>query len=108
MLSRMFLGGFPPKPDDDGLSYHHTPRTVTFEGWVFIDRDGRLFQYILNYLRDGVELVIPEERRDQLGLQQEARFYAMDKLYDKLAYALAESQPTIARCTIPVLMSEVR
>jgi hypothetical protein len=66
-----------------------------------------LFQYILNYLRDGVKLVLPEERRDQLSLQQEARYYCMDGLYEKLSEALVESQPTLAKCMIPVLMSEV-
>lgn len=50
------------------------PSSTDDGGHIFIDRDARFFQCILNYLRDGWALLptSPSERRE---LMQEARFF---------------------------------
>ena len=48
-------------------------------GCVFIDRDGHLFQYILNFLRHG-QLILPE-KMDYL-LRAEADFYQIKPMID--------------------------
>ena len=65
MLAAMFSGRHQVTPDDDGS--------------FFIDRNGRHFQHILDYLRNGliqVELNTAESR----GLAVEAEFYGLNDL----------------------------
>ncbi|CAJ1346347.1 unnamed protein product [Effrenium voratum] len=50
------------------------------DGSFFIDRDGRQFHHILNYLRDGT-LPIGLSRVDRLELLREADFYGLKALY---------------------------
>ncbi len=45
-------------------------------GFYFIDRDGSLFGYILNFLRSG-ELVLPRDFKDYDMLLSEAKFYRL-------------------------------
>lgn len=49
------------------------------KGRVFIDRDGVLFRYILDYLRDGT-LVLPEGFREGERLKQEALHFNLNGL----------------------------
>jgi len=66
MLGRMFSGEHPVLRDEDGS--------------FVIDRDGRHFHHILNYLRDGsVPLGLP--RVDRLELLRELDFYGLAALY---------------------------
>ena len=69
MLSAMFSGKLPVLHDE--------------RGHYFIDRDGSLFRYILNYLRDGV---FPVSLSMQLRkeLEAEARFFGVDALSTNL------------------------
>ncbi|CAE7468480.1 kctd6 [Symbiodinium sp. CCMP2592] len=66
MLGLMFSGKLPVLRDADGC--------------FFIDRDGRQFHHILNYLRDGT-LPIGLSRVDRLELLREADFYGLKALY---------------------------
>jgi len=69
MLYAMFAGSFPMKLEEDGT--------------YFIDRDGQHFRYILNYLRDGVETVLPFTSAGQLlqrELLREAEYFRLDEL----------------------------
>ena len=50
MLTAMFSGKFEVKPSEDGA--------------FFIDRDGKHFRFILNYLRTG-ELTLPKGEGDR-------------------------------------------
>lgn len=49
------------------------------EGKVFIDRDGRMFKYILGFLRTG-ELCLPDDFSDFDSLTREAKFYKLETL----------------------------
>ena len=80
MLAAMFSGKFEVKPSEDG----------TF----FIDRDGKHFRFILNYLRDG-ELIVPEGATFLKELEAEAKFYQikglLQELEDKMRECFEES-----------------
>ena len=69
MLAAMFSGGFDVERSSDG----------TF----IIDRDGKHFRYILNYLRDG-ELILPEEEIFLKELEAEAKFYQIQGILNEL------------------------
>lgn len=69
MLSSMFSGRMPTRVDGDGR--------------FFIDRDGRHFHHILNYLRDGkFPRLLPLAER--LELEREASFYGLEALASHL------------------------
>lgn len=51
------------------------------EGWVLIDRDGKHFDLILNYLRDG-SINLPECSQILNELLNEAKFYCLESLVD--------------------------
>lgn len=53
------------------------------KGRYFLDRDGRLFSYVLQYLRTGVPF-FPESYLDCEMLRLEAEFYKIDDLTRKL------------------------
>ena len=65
MLSAMFSGRTPIKPDEKGM--------------IFIDRDGKHFNRILNFLRDGT-IALPETNYEVMELKIEAQFYCIDGL----------------------------
>ncbi|KAF7654777.1 hypothetical protein LDENG_00064750 [Lucifuga dentata] len=54
------------------------------KGRFFFDRDGFLFRYILDYLRDS-ELVLPDFFKERRRLQKEADFYQLPDLTWRLA-----------------------
>lgn len=51
-----------------------------FLGWVLIDRSGKHFGTILNYIRDGV-VPLPENKQDLEELAIEARYFCIDGLW---------------------------
>lgn len=48
--------------------------SLIIPGWVLIDRCGKHFGTILNYLRDGT-VALPESARDLAELYCEAKYY---------------------------------
>lgn len=52
-------------------------------GQIFVDRDGALFSFILDFLRTQ-QLLLPTDFSDYLRLQREALFYELDPLVDLL------------------------
>ena len=52
-------------------------------GRYFLDRDGNLFRYILNYFRDQ-QLVLPENFTELKQLCAEAKFYQIDRLVNEI------------------------
>lgn len=76
-MGRLFNGSIPIVLDT--LKQHY-----------FIDRDGRLFRHILNYLRCG-RLVLPENFDELELLREEAKFYdiaSLNREIDELWTAL--------------------
>jgi len=66
-FSAMFGGSFPLQLQDE----------------VFIDRDGDLFKYILNYLRRG-RVILPQDSILRQELIEEAQFYSLSDLVQAL------------------------
>lgn len=60
------------------------------KGRFFFDRDGFLFRYILDYLRDS-ELFLPEFFKERRRLQKEADFFQLPELSRRLAAASKDS-----------------
>lgn len=50
----------------------------------FIDRDPTLFPYILNFLRDDGQTTLPETEQDLRKLRQEAHYFGLTSLTDKI------------------------
>lgn len=69
MLGAMFNGSMSPSLDENGC--------------FFIDRDGELFKYILNYLRSS-RLSLPQGFKDLDQLFTEADFYQIAPLLDEI------------------------
>ena len=65
MLSAMFSGRMSIQKDANGS--------------VFIDRDGKHFNVILNFLRDG-HIAFPETHKELEELKKEAQFYCIEEL----------------------------
>ncbi|XP_015283967.1 PREDICTED: BTB/POZ domain-containing protein KCTD12-like, partial [Gekko japonicus] len=62
------------------------------KGRFFLDRDGFLFRYVLDYLRDQ-ELVLPERFPERSRLQREAEYFQLPDLARRLAAAAAPPPP---------------
>lgn len=56
------------------------------KGRFFLDRDGLLFRYILDYLRD-LKLVLPDFFKERRRLQEEAHFFLLHELSQLLKTA---------------------
>ncbi|AFZ81350.1 potassium channel tetramerization domain-containing protein [Theileria equi strain WA] len=50
---------------------------------IFVDRDGNIFQYILNYLRNG-ELFVPDDLFIYQSILSDAKFYNITDLVNKV------------------------
>ncbi|KAK1788561.1 hypothetical protein P4O66_002422 [Electrophorus voltai] len=63
-----------------------TPKELARDskGRFFLDRDGFLFRYILDYLRD-LNLVLPDYFPEKNRLQREAEFFQLRDLYKRLS-----------------------
>ncbi|CAL8077814.1 unnamed protein product [Calicophoron daubneyi] len=87
----MFSGRMEVKTDEDG--------------WVLIDRSGKHFGTLLNYIRDG-SVPLPENRRELEELLIEARYFCVEGLRqaceDTLA-RIAVDEDTLNRATIIIV-----
>ena len=88
-LARMFAD------DDAGLAWHSS---VDSTGAFLIDRSPRYFEPILNYLRHG-ELVLDRDSNPQ-GVLEEARFFGIMSLVERLEDVVKERQPPDDRAPI--------
>lgn len=81
--------GLPGKacPGDEPLS----PASST-AGWILIDRCGKHFGTILNYLRDGA-VPLPESRREIEELLAEAKYYLVQGLVEECQASLQVGVP---------------
>ncbi|XP_036396771.1 putative potassium channel regulatory protein [Megalops cyprinoides] len=60
------------------------PEFIVTSGQVFVDRDGSLFKYILDYIRN-FHVSLPPNFLDFEGLRREAEFYEVQALTEFLA-----------------------
>mmetsp|Transcript_41955 Transcript_41955/g.96286 ORF Transcript_41955/g.96286 Transcript_41955/m.96286 type:complete len:371 (+) Transcript_41955:37-1149(+) len=70
MLEAMFSGRHQVRPEDEGV--------------FFIDRDGRHFHHILNYLRDGDQWLPPLDPETCQEVAREADYYGLPEMMEKL------------------------
>lgn len=63
-------------------------------GQIFVDRDGVLFSFILDFLRTH-QLLLPTDFSDHFRLQREALFYELDSLVDLLNQHLLQTRPAV-------------
>ncbi|XP_022783196.1 uncharacterized protein LOC111323997 [Stylophora pistillata] len=80
MLCAMFSGRFELKADPD-------------DGAYFIDRDGKLFRYLLNYLSDG-DLLYPDDQTVREQLLKEAEIYKIQGIISHLEEAMSPALPS--------------
>ena len=72
----------------------HYPINKQFDGRVFIDRDGRHFHYILNYLRGSVTSLedLPLDEIALKELMKEADFYQLLGLKSILSFGIEKTE----------------
>lgn len=81
LLGRMFTGRAP------------SPVLRDAKGKYFIDRDGVLFRYVLDYLRNE-KLVLPENFHERDRLRQEAEHFGLTAMVDGLVLLLQGQPPS--------------
>ncbi|KAM4700714.1 BTB/POZ domain-containing adapter for CUL3-mediated RhoA degradation protein 2 [Discoglossus pictus] len=75
------------------------------EGWILIDRCGKHFGTILNYLRDDT-IALPKSRHEIKELMAEAKYYLIQGLVDKCQASLQDNNDSYeAVCNIPIITS---
>eukprot|EP00043_Microstomoeca_roanoka_P007100 m.68674 g.68674 ORF g.68674 m.68674 type:complete len:274 (+) comp13692_c1_seq1:132-953(+) len=89
MLAAMFSGRLPVEVDANGFA--------------LIDRDGRFFSYILNYLRDGTT-ALPTDQTELQVLHTEAKYFLLTELQQKIEEKLRDS--VLNTCIVPIIVSE--
>ncbi|XP_048846774.1 BTB/POZ domain-containing adapter for CUL3-mediated RhoA degradation protein 1 [Brienomyrus brachyistius] len=91
LLSRMCSGGMEV--------------TIDQEGWVVLDRCGRHFGVVLNFLRDG-SVPLPESQRELEEVLMEAQYYRVQGLIQHCLAALKRrSECFEGLCRIPMITS---
>jgi len=74
-------------------------------GWILIDRCGKHFSTILNFLRDG-SVPLPETRRELLELQKEAKYYLIEELVRTIEAQLVSQTQVDPICKVPLITSQ--
>lgn len=79
------------------------------EGWILIDRCGKHFGTLLNFLRDG-DVPLPDTRRELLELQAEAKYFCIDELSESSEKAAKNMKKEIPPdvepiCRVPLITS---
>ncbi|TMS32208.1 hypothetical protein L596_000082 [Steinernema carpocapsae] len=70
--------------DENSAARHEAYFAVLNDGTLFIDRDGPLFTYVLDYLRSG-RLVLSDSFRDTARLREEIVFYQLNGMLRLIA-----------------------
>ncbi|XP_078535425.1 BTB/POZ domain-containing adapter for CUL3-mediated RhoA degradation protein 2 [Lissotriton helveticus] len=75
------------------------------EGWILIDRCGKHFGTILNYLRDDT-IILPNTGQEIKELMAEAKYYLIQGLVEMCKAALQDTKETYTPvCNIPIITS---
>merc|ERR1719400_440899 len=79
------------------------------EGWILIDRCGKHFGTILNFLRDG-NVPLPETRTELSELRAEAKYFCVDELADACEKGMndkdANGHDVVPVCRVPLITSQ--
>lgn len=75
-------------------NHHEEALIKDSKGKYFIDRDGVLFRYILDFLRN-MKLVLPEAFQERERLKSEAEFFGIRSLIDCLALQPRSPRPSL-------------
>ncbi|VDM46651.1 unnamed protein product [Toxocara canis] len=79
------------------------------EGWILIDRCGKHFGTILNFLRDG-NVVLPDCRVETLEILAEAKYYLIQELVqqcqDWLSFMKKEDVEPVGLCKVPIICTK--
>lgn len=75
-------------------------------GWILIDRCGKHFGTILNFLRDG-SVPLPDSCKEVAELLAEAKYYLIDELVESCQKALAKKERDAEPiCRVPLITSQ--
>jgi BTB/POZ domain-containing adapter for CUL3-mediated RhoA degradation protein len=75
------------------------------EGWILIDRCGKHFGNILNFLRDG-NIPLPESKRELSEILIEAKYYLVQELVDLIETQLKRREEMEPICRVPLITSQ--
>jgi len=75
------------------------------DGWILIDRCGKHFGTILNFLRDG-SVPLPETKRELLELQKEVKYYLIQELATIIDSQLKNQEEIVPICKVPLITSQ--
>ncbi|KAA8584962.1 hypothetical protein FQN60_003656 [Etheostoma spectabile] len=82
-----------------------TEVSIDSEGWVVLDRCGRHFGLVLNFLRDG-SVPLPEEHRELDEVLKEAQYYRVQGLVQHCLSAMQKQKDVFETvCRIPMITS---
>lgn len=90
MLGRMFSDDWEDNKLPNSSSDHE----------VFIDNDGTQFRHILNFLRRGEQMFLPDNREVLREIAVEAHYYQLHALVDLCESKLAEKENVITRAIV--------
>jgi len=76
------------------------------EGWVLIDRSGKHFGSILDYLRDG-KVPLPDGKAELKEFLTETKFYCLQELANEVEEALKKKGEDVEpQCQVPLVTSQ--
>merc|ERR1719282_1360385 len=83
------------------------------DGWILIDRNGKHFGSILNFLRDG-QIPLPDTRRELMELQAEAKYFCIEELSNACDTSLSKmgwgeggwGGDIVPICRVPLITSQ--
>ncbi|KAI0209073.1 BTB/POZ domain-containing adapter for CUL3-mediated RhoA degradation protein 3 [Lamellibrachia satsuma] len=74
------------------------------EGWILIDRCGKHFGSILNYLRDG-DISLPESKHELLEFLTEVKYYLIQPLVELIGKQFKKHDELEPICRVPLITS---
>ncbi|XP_019744235.1 BTB/POZ domain-containing adapter for CUL3-mediated RhoA degradation protein 1 isoform X2 [Hippocampus comes] len=81
-----------------------TEVNIDSDGWVILDRSGRHFGLILNFLRDG-SVPLPDDHRELDEVLKEAQYYRVQGLIQHCLTAMQQKDIFESVCRIPMITS---
>jgi len=79
------------------------------DGWILIDRNGKHFGAILNFLRDG-SIPLPEQKRDLAELLAESKYFCIEELSQACESNMSKlgdnDNDVLPICRVPLITSQ--